>query len=251
VSFHRSPHRLLVATIHDVAPRWLAEVQALRRALVRWGVDRVTLLAVPHFHHGTRLVDHAATVTWLRDCASAGDEIALHGYYHLQAGAPEPLLDRLRARLWTAGEGECLRPSGELATMIERGRDQLASCLPNPVGFVAPAWLEPRHLPGLLQRLGFAWHETSRFVEALAPRRRITAPVIGFATRTVLREALSIAWARAVLRLARVHAPVVRIAIHPADLRSSRVMHELERAVRATAQAGQAVTTSELLAAGR
>lgn len=247
MSAPQSPRRLLVATVHDVAPRWLAEVQILRRALTRWGADRVTLLAVPHFHRGVRLVDDGATVAWLRACAATGDEIALHGYYHLQAGSPERWVDRVRARLWTAGEGECLCPGQDLATMIERGRDQLAGCLPVPVGFVAPAWLEPSDLAGLLQRLGFAWHETSMYVEALAPRSRIIAPVIGFATRTALREALSIAWGRTLLRVTHTGAPVVRIAVHPADLRSPRVMAELERTVRATAQAGRAVTTSELL----
>jgi hypothetical protein len=241
---------LLVATVHDVAPRWLPEVQALRRALAAWGADRVTLLVVPHFHHGVRTVEHAATMRWLVERRRAGDELALHGYHHVQHGAPRHLVDRVRARLWTAGEGECLRPATSLATLLTRGRDELGELLPAAPGFVAPAWLEPRGLPALLARHGFAWHETSRFVEALPSRRRIEAPVIGFATRTPLRETLSLAWARALLTVAGPSRPAsLRLALHPADLSSPRVMGAVERVVRTAIATRQAATTTACLAA--
>lgn len=236
---------VLVATVHDVAPRWLPEVQALRRALAGWGAARVTLLVVPHFHHGVRTIDHAATLRWLVERRRAGDELALHGYHHVQHGAPRGLVDRARARLWTAGEGECLRPAAPLRDLLDRGRAELAELLPDAPGFVAPAWLEPRGLPALLARHGFSWHETSRFIEALPARRRFVAPVIGFATRTPLREALSLAWARALLA-GSARLPALRLAVHPADLRSPRVMAALERVVRAAASR-RAVTTAELL----
>lgn len=244
---------LLAVTLHDVAPRWLSEVRTLRASLAHWGVARVTLLAVPHFHHGVRLVDHAATRGWLERCAGDGDEIALHGYHHVQHGAPTSLLDRARARLWTAGEGECLRPAAPLAELLRRGRAELTSILPSPpTGFVAPAWLEPRGLAITLARLGFTWHETSRFVETLAsPSQqqqplRIVSPAIGYATRTPLREALSLAWARA-LSATSAFLPVLRLALHPADLGSSRVMASLEHITRAAVRARRSVTTSELL----
>jgi uncharacterized protein len=244
---------LLAVTIHDVAPRWLSEVRTLRTSLAHWGVPRVTLLAVPHFHHGIRLVDHAATRSWVAQCAEDGDEIALHGYHHVQHGAPTSLIDRARARLWTAGEGECLRPAAPLAELLRRGRDELSQILPSPpAGFVAPAWLEPRGFAITLARLGFSWHETSRFVESLASSspqpspRRISSPAIGYATRTPLREALSLAWARA-LSAASPLLPVLRLALHPADLRSSRVMSSLEHITRLAVATRRAVTTSELL----
>jgi uncharacterized protein len=248
------PSPRLAVSIHDVAPRWLLEVTTLRDCLARWGAERVTLLAVPHFHRGVRLVDHPATCRWLVERAAAGDEVALHGYHHLQRAAPSRPLDHLRARLWTAGEGECLQPELALPLMLARGRAALTSILSSPpAGFVAPAWLEPSGFSALLARAGFAWHETSRFVEALAPQRRHFSPVIGFATRTPLRQALSLAWSQLLLATtfspsSPASLPALRIAVHPADLHSPHVMAALERAVRRTAAFAPSVTTRELLA---
>lgn len=243
-----SPARALVVTIHDVAPATLAQVRKLREALTRWGVARATLLAVPHFHGGVRLADDAATTRWLRDRCAAGDEVALHGYYHVQAGAPAGRWDRLRARVFTAGEGECLAPREALAALVSRGLDELTSLLgAAPLGFVAPAWLEPRGLGALLEQHGFTWHETSLALEALAPRRRVLAPVIGYATRSALRQAAALAWSRA-LTLALQRATLLRLAVHPADAGSPAVLRELERVVRLTLRDRHAVTTSAALA---
>lgn len=244
-----SSSRALVVTIHDVAPATLAQVRELRAALARWGVARVTLLAVPRFHGGVRLADDVATARWLQERCVAGDEVALHGYYHVQTGAPARRWDRLRARVFTAGEGECLAPREALPELLQRGRDELAALLgAAPAGFVAPAWLEPRGLGALLEQHGFTWHETSLALEALAPKRRALAPVIGYATRSALRLAAALAWSRA-LAVALGRAALLRLAVHPADVGSPAVMSELERVARLTLRDRRAVTTSSALAA--
>lgn len=244
-----SSSRLLIVTIHDVAPATLAPVRALREALARWGVARVTLLAVPRFHGGVRLVDDAACARWLRARCTAGDEVALHGYYHVQAGAPAARWDRLRARVFTAGEGECLAPHEAIPELLQRGRNELAEVLgASPAGFVAPAWLEPRRLDALLEQHGFTWHETSLALEALAPRRRVLAPVLGYATRSALRQAAALAWSRA-LTIALGGAALLRLAVHPADAGSPAVLRELERVARLALRDRRAVTTSSALSA--
>lgn len=241
-------NRALLVTLHDVAPATLPSVRGLRDSLARWGVERVTLLAVPQFHGGVRLADDPATARWLRERSAAGDEVALHGYYHVQAGAPAGRWDQLRARLLTAREGECLAPREPLAGLLQRGREELRALLgAPPAGFVAPAWLEPRGLGALLAQHGFAWHETSLRLEALAPQRRALAPVIGYATRSALRQTAALAWSRA-LALALGGARLLRVAVHPADNRSPAVLRELERVVRHALRDRRAVTTSTALA---
>jgi predicted deacetylase len=241
---------MLVLTIHDVAPPTLPAVIALRALADQWGAARVTLLAVPDFHGHARLAAHAPTVDWLRRRADAGDEIALHGIRHLQT-APAAGLDALRARLFTAGEAEMLGAGAADPRAVAEARDQLAALVRAPIrGFVAPAWLEPVGLGDVLARIGFAWHETGLAIERLRDRRWTASPVIGFATRSPARLAASLAWAAVLLpvidRQASTGRPA-RIALHPSDLASPRVLAAAGRATRRLSRAHPAVTTAAAL----
>ncbi len=241
---------MLIATIHDVAPPTLAAVDQLRAALAGWGVDAVTLLAVPDYHRRAPLASCPRTATWLRAAADRGDEVALHGVIHRQDAPVAARRDRLRARLFTAGEGEMLGAGADDRARLAAARAQLAELLGRDVaGFVAPAWLERAGLGDRLAEVGFAWHETAWVIEGLTPRRRVRAPVIGFATRTRWRERAALAWAAALTPLLAIAAPVVRVAVHPADLTSAAVMAALERVVRQASRDRRAVTTAAALAA--
>jgi predicted deacetylase len=236
----------LLASIHDVAPPHLQAVRALRAQLASWGVPRVTLLAVPDFHGQHPLERAPETVAWLRERAAAGDEICLHGDVHLQQGTVGPRGDRARAALFTDGEGECLSLSDDARSrMLVDGRRRLEELVGRPVlGFVAPAWLEPRGFGAHLRAAGFRWHEGSLWVERLAgrtpaePRRFYLTPVIGFATRTDARLAAALAWAGALApAVAAAHAAgcgpeLARIALHPGDAGSPAVLRAAEHAVK-------------------
>jgi len=232
----------LLVAIHDVAPGHLATVQHLRERLADWGVERVTLLAVPDYHGDGRLQDSPATVAWLRARADAGDEVCLHGHFHMQLRAIRGRVDRARARLWTAGEGECLaQGEGGRRRMLwdeKRGLEDLIGRA--VVGFVAPAWLEPRGFAATLTQAGFRWHEGGTWVERLSDghmrSRRWRLPVVGFATRTTARRVTSIVWSRAATALAqratRLGLAPARVALHPADAASPAVMAAAEASVR-------------------
>lgn len=243
---------MLIASIHDVAPPFLPEVRELRLRLERWGVGAVTLLAVPDYHGRAPLADDLPTVSWLRHQHGRGDEVALHGLVHRQEGPALRRRDRWRAAALTAGEGEMLGAGAADPRRLAEARARLARLLDGPVdGFVAPAWLEPAGFAAVLAGLGFAWHETAFTVESLVAdqRRRHRAPVIGFATRTWWRAVAAIGWS-AVLApvLARLpRAAAVRLALHPADLRSPAVMAAAERAVSRLLAHHPAVTTSTAL----
>jgi uncharacterized protein len=244
---------MLVVTIHDVAPPTLAAVTALRELAARWGATRVTLLAVPNFHGTAPLAAHAPTVDWLRRCADDGDEIALHGLRHMQA-APTGITGALRARIFTAGEAEMLGDGAGDPVALADARDALAQLSRTPVrGFVAPAWLEPPRFGEVLARGGFDWHETGLRLERLRDRRWFASPVIGFATRTPARMRASLAWAAMLTpvleRLARAGLPA-RVALHPGDLASRRVLAAAEQVIRRLARAHAAITTAAALGLG-
>ena len=138
---------------------------------------------------------------------------------------------------------------------LARARDELADLAGAAIrGFVAPAWLEPRGFGDVLARLGFDWHETGLAIERLPDRRRIAAPVIGFATRSRARLHASLAWAAMMVpvleQLARCGRPA-RVALHPADLTSPRVLAAAERAIRRLGRDHRAVTTSVALGIAR
>ncbi|MCG8422304.1 MAG: polysaccharide deacetylase family protein [Proteobacteria bacterium] len=246
---------MLLVSIHDVAPPFLPQVRWLRDRLHEWGVAHTTLLAVPDFHRRGALHRDGATCAWLRDRAAAGDEIALHGYYHIERIAITGPGSRLRSRLFSAGEAEFLSLDPETSEdLLRRGRAQLQDILGIPIrGFVAPAWQESRFLSQQLHALGFQWHETNLFVAPLAEDSgRIFSPVIGFATRTPLRLVSSLLWGRTLTPIlecrARMRPSLIRVALHPGDLTSSRVMSCAEYIIRRLARGHRSVTTEFALA---
>jgi uncharacterized protein len=248
----------LLVSLHDVAPPHLRVLRRLRDELERWGVARATLLVVPEYH-GVPLEGSPETLAWLRARVAAGDEVALHGCVHRQRGRIPRWRDRVRARLFTAGEGECLAQSdGEREAMLIEGKRRLEQVYGRPVrGFVAPAWLEPAGFGAHLAAAGFRWHEGSGWLEHRPPPvtgtgwRRQRGPVIGFATRSRARLLASLAWARlvapAAAGLARRGGIPARVAFHPADAGSAAVTRQLERVVRRLAAALPARTYAETL----
>ncbi len=233
----------LLCSIHDVAPVHFDAVVRLRALLHECGVTRATLLVVPDFHHGTAIERCPNIVAWLRTCVANGDEVCLHGQYHVQARPVSDGYARFRARAWTAGEGECLAlDPDEAVEMLRDGRARLEQLLGQRVtGFVAPAWLEPSWFVDALRRTGFRWHEGRLWVERIDAARaydvRVMTPVLSFATRTRARELASLAWvyglrAMVASSAARLNRPA-RIALHPSDLASEPVMRCATTTIRA------------------
>ena len=90
-------------------------------------------------------------------------------------------------------------------------------------GFVAPAWLYGAGARAALAELGFplaedhlsVWHPPTGTVVA-------RGPVVTWATRSRIREALSLAWA-ALARRALAGSKTVRVGVHPGDIESAAV----------------------------
>lgn len=246
----------LLVAIHDVAPATLEAVSSWRHRMASAGVGPVTLLVVPDHHRRGRAIECAATVRWLRRRVAAGDEIALHGHYHLESRRGQrwsPV--EARARAGSAGEAECLFQSpDERERMLTVERGLLERAVGAPLrGFVAPAWLEPRGMSAALGRAGFDWHEGATWIEDLVGEVpiRIVGPALGAATRTAARRLasrvyLTVAVPAVAAAAGRGLAPA-RIALHPADLDRPRTAAVLERAAARLAAALPSVTMSQFL----
>jgi predicted deacetylase len=210
--------RRLCIAIHDVAPATWPACARLIELLDRHGAPPLTLLVVPDYHHrGT--IDTDASFRRAIDARLArGDEVALHGYHHLDdAPPPRTPTQWLSRRVLTAGEGEFAaldaRAAGE---RIERGLQQFLRCDWPVRGFVAPAWLLGADARAALLRTSIAWTSTHTRLESLHDGRCMNAPVLATSARSSWRRLASRAWLRHASRLWR-EVPLLRLALHPCD----------------------------------
>lgn len=229
------PKRVLLASIHDVSPRFEREVDLLAARLEPFVGTRLAMLVVPN-HWGTSPIQAGSPfATRLRSWADSGIELFLHGFYH-RDHLRHRGLDRLRARYLTAHEGEFLGLSRrDAASRIARGRALIEDITGRPLaGFVAPAWLYGRGAQAALAKSGLPIAEDHWRV--WSPRDgRILArgPVITWASRTPMRLASSVAAAAMLSRIAPQR--MLRIGVHPGDCGSPALLKSIsatfERAV--------------------
>jgi predicted deacetylase len=226
-------HRLLLASIHDVSPRFESEVDALLDLLAPEVGERLAMLVVPNHWGDAPIVPGSPFATRLRRWSDAGIEMFLHGYFHRDPADHGRAADRLRARLMTAGEGEFLGLSSvDASCRIAEGRSLLEEVIGRRIdGFVAPAWLYGKGALAALEELGVPIAEDHLRVWSPATRSELSrGPVITWASRTRLRLASSLAAATA---LRNAPLSVLRIGVHPPDCRHPVLVRSIEKTFRA------------------
>jgi len=219
----------LLVSIHDVAPPNLAAVRRLWQLCREVGIVPA-LLVVPDWHGSAPIERHAEFLTWLRGVVAEGAELLLHGERHDEAGRPRAAADALRAAGKTAREGECLTlDAPELEALVARGLARLRALGFSSRGFVPPAWLmRPDARPGIYAAGADVTEDEGAIY--LASGRRIAAPALRWSTRTTFRARASVLVAEGRWRTQR-RAPVMRIALHPADLNDPGVTRSVEQAL--------------------
>src|SRR5262249_34000451 len=139
----RCAERTVCISVHDVAPATWPRCERLLGMLDACGASPVTLLVVPDYHRLGRIDGHPAFLRALERRLARGDEIALHGYHHLDdAAPPRGPLDWFARRALTQSEGEfAALAADEALARIARGVALMAALGWTVRGFVAPAWL--------------------------------------------------------------------------------------------------------------
>jgi predicted deacetylase len=223
------PHRLLLASIHDVSPRFEGEVDRLIDLLSPHVGKRLAMLVVPNHWGDAPIVPGSPFAGRLRNWAEQGIEIFLHGFTHRDEAQYSGAADRLRARFMTASEGEFLGLSRtEAKVRIAEGRDLVEGVIGRPIdGFVAPAWLYGDGAREALAQSTIPLAEDHIRVWSPATGAELAwGPVITWASRTRIRLLSSLA-AAAALR----HMPlnVLRIGVHPPDVRHPALVRSIGR----------------------
>lgn len=229
---NRARDRLLLASIHDVSPRFECQVDRLVSLLEPHVGRRMAMLVVPNHWGDAPIVPSSPFAARLRRWAEEGVEIFLHGFHHRDQHAHPALADRLRARWFTAGEGEFLGLSRtEAGRLIGDGRALVEDVIGKPVaGFVAPAWLYGAGSLAALIDCGVPiaedhWRIWSPATGALLAR----GPVITWASRTRPRLQSSLAAAHL---LARAPIRALRVGVHPPDIHHPEIVRSIEATLR-------------------
>jgi uncharacterized protein len=194
--------RGLVIALHDVAPATAGESARWRDLVAERTPGPVSLLVVPRYHGGPGW-RAGPGLRWLRERDAAGDEPVLHGYAHLDRAGHDGA--ELRGR-----------PPRDIGARVREGRAELGEAGLDARGFIAPAYAHPPAADRACRAAGLAWWATRLTLRGPGATRPL--PSIGLGASTPLVRRVSPPAARAAAR-ALVHAPVVRLDLHPADLR--------------------------------
>ena len=240
------PRQFLVA-LHDVTPAYADRTRRILDLLAGAGIAQYALFVVPRWHGEWDLTEHAEFAALLRDRAAAGAEIFLHGLRHDEHGTRRSWLDQLRAFGRTDGEGEFLAlPPAEAGARMDRGLEILDHCGLTPVGFVPPAWLHGRDWQRLLRERRLTYSESSWAVFDIAAPRRRRASAYCWSTLKPWHPAAGALLAATRLKV-QARAPLLRVAIHPADIDAPAIRRSLRQVLAALLARGPAVTYATAL----
>ena len=246
----QSAERSLCVSVHDVAPATWPECQRLLTMLDTLGPVPVTLLVVPDFHRaGT--VERAPEFTHAIERRLArGDEVALHGYFHLdESAAPRTPGDWIRRRILTQREGEfAALDEGQARRRLELGLEMMHR-LGWPVrGFVAPAWLLSAGTHAALSQLPLLYTTSRAGLYRLPDWDFQPSPALTYSARSGWRRAMSLVMVGGQAAAARSQA-LLRIALHPVDARHEPVVAHWRRVIERALATRQPVTKAAYAAA--
>ncbi|MDH4572634.1 DUF2334 domain-containing protein [Salinicola acroporae] len=216
--------------LHDIAPETWPDYQPFVESIDRLGErlgQRIpmTWLVVPDFHGRGKCRDSELLRRVLDDRLARGDELTLHGYFHRDdAPAPRSLRDFYMRRIYT-WEGEFYTLDQDRAgALLDEGMAQFDACGWPHGGFVAPAWLMSEGTRKALQQRPFTYTSDLQHLYRLPSLAPLDAPSIVWSARSAWRRGMSRVVSALQYRRFQ-HAQLLRLALHPVDMRH-RASHD-------------------------
>jgi predicted deacetylase len=242
--------RSLLASIHDVGPRFEREVDLLADRLARHlGGPRFAMLVVPDHWGEAPLAQARAFQSRLRDWADSGVEMFVHGWTHKDGSAHRSGAASFKAKHMTAGEGEFLGLArDEALARMTAGRALIEDITGRPVaGFIAPAWLYGPGAHAALGDAGFAMAEDHMRVWRPGDGAVLArGPVVTWASRSRARIRSSLAFAR-LARTALRPLRTLRIAVHPGDTTVPALLASIDASLSTAARSRRVGRYADLL----
>ncbi len=226
--------RAVAIAIHDVSPATWPECRELVAMLDDAGAAPISLLVIPHYHYRAQVLRDRAFVQALDARLARGDELVLHGYFHVDDALPPRTLDAWFARrMLTRSEGEFAALDQHAAAWRIASGVEMFRILGWPLGgFVPPAWLMSAGARAALAQCEHRFdYVTIRSGIFHLPEWRFERTAnLWYSPGTALRRAISMSAIRAELRRAQT-TPLLRISLHPQDVRVPGVLRHWRRLV--------------------
>ncbi len=225
------PIRALCVSVHDVAPHTWTLCERLLQAIAAVADIPLTLLVVPAYHRFP-VADPLGYDRFLAQRLEHGDELALHGYTHLDDGpTPSTLREFFQRRVFTLNEGEFSAISASAARQhLESGLEWFDRRQWPVQGFVAPAWLLGDGAWQALHDFPFTYTTTLSRFYLLPQRQALLAPSLFYSARN--------AWGRWLSRRGNSgfasafdYLPLVRLGLHPNDARYPQLITHCQRLI--------------------
>lgn len=224
--------RSLVVSLHDVSPHTRVECTAILDELRALGVPHTSLLVIPDHHHKGHMLADANFATWLLEKAKAGHEVVVHGYYHQRSRREgESMQAKLTTRFYTADEGEFYDLDRATAgALFTKARAEFTQLGVDTAGFIAPAWLLSDEAESALRDLHCDY--TTRLASVLDLHTGLTHASQSqvWSARSGWRRQMSLAWNAFLFRRLREN-PLLRISIHPVDLRHAKIWQQIRELI--------------------
>lgn len=220
--------------VHDASPATWRECRELLAMLDDAGATPVTLLVIPDYHYRARVTDDRGFVDALCARLARGDELVLHGYYHVDdARGPRTPRAWFERRMLTRAEGEFAALDEHAAAFRLRRGIALFEQMGWPLaGFVPPAWLLSGGARAALARCAHRFdYVTVRGGMIHLPEWRFERTAnLCYSPDTALRRTISAAMIRGELHRATT-TPLLRLSLHPQDARVPSVLRHWRQLV--------------------
>ncbi|HEX5125403.1 MAG TPA: polysaccharide deacetylase family protein [Rhodocyclaceae bacterium] len=240
------PTRYVCVALHDVAPATWQACRRLLEALDEVAKVPTTLLVVPEYHGSGAIQSDKAFKEEISARLECGDELALHGYSHLDDQGVHSIRDFFVRRIYTAGEGEfSALPTDAARIRLRRGIDSFAANDWPLSGFIAPAWLMSDGTWKALEDFSFSYVTTLRHFVLWPERIRFRVPTLTWSTRTSFRRGTSHLWNRQLLRRQN-NCRAIRLGLHAADAQHPDVIKKWQRILAACLDDRVPITKSAL-----
>lgn len=234
--------RWLCVSVHDVAPYTWPQCERLLQAIRAVAEIPVTLLIVPAYHHRP-VADAVQYDRLLEQRLALGDELALHGYTHLdETRAPVCWRDKFMRQMYTQSEGEfSALDVAEARQRLTWGVEWFERRNWQLHGFVAPAWLLGEGAWKALNDFTFSYTTTLSRFYLLPDRRSLLSPSLVYSARNRTGRIMSRQWNSICAGLLE-EAPLVRLGLHPNDARHPRTVAHMQKMIEKLLRTRQPVT---------